>query len=784
MVTASAQRDFNFGCQEIQDKILDRMSAHEQILRSGAAFYGNAKGVTRRDWRRFAIRQNFEQQLPGIQGLGFALLIPREQLEHHLQEIRAEGFPDYQVHPEGDREVYSATIYLEPLIKRNLRTFGYDMLTEPVRRVALERARDHDAAALSGKVTLMQETDKDVQAGTLMYVPVYQPGQPIETVDQRRDAILGWVYSPYRMNDLMNGILGGWGLTSDRRIRLEIFDGDTATPAALLYDSQATERQLSANVVRVTRQSRVVSAGRPWILQFTRPIAPISTADFINVWLGFFGGTGASLLLGWWVVDLIKTRLKARQLASRLNTELRESETRLTAVLKATASGVLLVDAQGRILLTNPQFAELWRVPDELIRAGHDEAVLQHVVDQLARPEEFLQAVRRLYASEDERFDTLEFKDGRVFERYTNIVKSAGRQLGRLWSFRDITAHRQAETELRMQGSALRAAANTILITDPTGKIMWTNPAFTKLTGYEISEVLGKNMRLLKSGRHSVAFYRQLWATIAAGQIWSGELVNKRKDGSLYTEDMTITPIRSERGAIINFIAIKQDITARKLAAEKIATSLHEKEALLKEVHHRVKNNLQIITSLLNLQARQSVNPTVAAALNDTKERIRSMALLHERLYQGGNLAEVDFAVYVQNLCAHLASSYRATDGNVELVVQVEAVALDLESAIPCGLLITELVTNALKHAFPAGRAGKIVVALQYVAGGRLMLRVADNGIGLPTEAVPAQPSSLGMQLVHTLAGQLGGVVERESGPGTILRVVFGKGLGRSTEDV
>ena len=909
VVDAAAQREFDFDCLEIQGKIQDRLGAHEQILRSGAAFFGNAKGVNRQEWRQFAARQRIEQRLPGIQGLGFALLVPRAELAQHLQEIRAEGFPDYQVRPAGDREVYSSIIYLEPFTNRNLRAFGYDMLSEPVRRAAMERARDQDAPALSGKVTLVQETDQDVQPGTLMFVPVYRPGLPLDTVDQRRAAILGWVYSPYRMRDLMQGILGGWGLTTERRIRLAVYDGDLASAEALLYDSQPADLQ-PPPAARLTELSRIVSAGHPWTLQFTKPVPLVTKIDFVKIWLKLFGGLGGSLGLGWFIFVLFIARFKARQLAQQLNGELRESETRLTAVLQATADGMILVDAAGRILLTNPQFAKLWRIPAELIQAGRDELVYQYGARQLADPEGFIADVQQMYASELERFDTLEFKDGRVFERYTNVVKSAGRQIGRLWSFRDITAHQRAETalrrttrqtelllnsmgegvygldlegnttfvnpvatrllgylppeilgksqhalihhhhadgrpysqrdcpiyavlqdgevhfvddevfwrkdgssfpveytstpvrdevgrltgavvifrditahkrataELRMQWNALRAAANTIVITDPAGKIIWANPAFTELTGYEVAAVLGQTMEFLKSGQHPPAFFQHLWETVQAGQVWSGELVNKRQDGSLYNEEMTITPIRSETRAITHFIAIKQDITRRREAEEKIQDSLHEKEALLKEVHHRVKNNLQIVTSLLSLQVRQATNPLVANALSDTQARIRSMALLHESLYQSGNLAEIDFAVYVKNLCAHLTSSYGATDGRIQVETQVAAVALNLEMAIPCGLLITELVSNALKHAFPDGRTGKIIVSLQPTAGDRLLLRVADTGIGFST--APAPLNSLGLQLMHKLAGQLGGVLEHEAGPGAAIRVIFGSGPDNS----
>ena len=908
-VDAAAQREFTFDCHEIQGRIQDRMSAHEQILHSAAAFFVTSQDVSRQEWRRFATRQRMEQRLPGIQGLGFALLVPRAKLAQHIQAIRAEGFPEFQVRPVGDREVYSSIIYLEPLTDRNLRAFGYDMLTEPVRRVGLERARDQNAAALSGKVTLVQETDKDVQPGTLMYVPVYRPGLPIETVDQRRSAILGWVYSPYRMRDLMEGILGGWGLMSDRRIHLEVFDGEIVTAEALLYDSQPEECQQQPAAARLTGRSRFVTAGRTWTLQFEKSVLPVSKIDFVKIWLKFFGVLGGSLGLGWLIYTLIKARFKARQHAQQLYDELRESELRLTAVLQSTASGIIFVDASGKVLLTNPQFAKLWRIPAELIQSGRDELIYQYGASQLANPEEFVADVQRMYASDLERFDTLTFKDGRIFERYTNRVNSAGRQIGRLWSFRDITAHQQAEAavrrtkqqtelllnsvgegvygldsdgnttfinpvaaqllgyttaeivgkpqhelihhhhadgrpyskldcpiyaalkdgevhsldnevfwrkdgssfpveytstpvhdengkltgavvifrditaqrravvELRMQWSALRAAANTIVITDPAGKIVWANPAFTKLTGYEVAAVLGQTMRFLTSGRHPAEFYRELWRTVAAGQVWAGELINKRRDGSLYNEEMTVTPIRSETGGITHFIAIKQDITQRRLAEEKIQASLHEKEALLKEVHHRVKNNLQIVTSLIRLQVRQSTNPVVTNALSDTQARIRSMALLHESLYQGGNLAEIDFSVYVKNLCAHLATSYGTTDGRIQLEVQVAAVALNLETAIPCGLLITELVSNALKHAFPARRPGKITVSLQPAGAGRLELCVADNGVGFPLATPSAARNSLGLQLMHTLAAQLGGGLEHEAGAWTVIRVNFRTGV-------
>ena len=161
-----AQREFEFTGDEIQHNIVDRLRACAQILHSGAALFDASGSVGREEWRAFTHGLRLEQQLIGIQGVGFAQFIPRAQLAEHEQAIRREGFPDYQVKPAGDRETYSAIIYLEPFTNRNLRAFGYDMLSESVRRAALERARDENTAALTGKVILVQETGQEVQAGT------------------------------------------------------------------------------------------------------------------------------------------------------------------------------------------------------------------------------------------------------------------------------------------------------------------------------------------------------------------------------------------------------------------------------------------------------------------------------------------------------------------------------------------------------------------------------------------------------------------------------------------
>ncbi len=210
---------------------------------------------------------------------------------------------------------------------------------------------------------------------------------------------------------------------------------------------------------------------------------------------------------------------------------------------------------------------------------------------------------------------------------------------------------------------------------------------------------------------------------------------------------------------------------------------LGEKEILLKEVHHRVKNNLQVISSLLRLQSAQIQDPRVRNALRESQNRVRTMALIHEKLYQSTDLAHVDFAVYLRNLISFLSQSYRDETDGIALEVQATEILLDIETAIPCGLIVNELVSNALKHAFPERGEGMVRICLNPLSDGQLCLSVSDDGIGLPSGLSLHNASSLGLSLVNTLTDQLGGRVEIRNGGGSEFRIVFSPSGTRLRDD-
>jgi len=193
---------------------------------------------------------------------------------------------------------------------------------------------------------------------------------------------------------------------------------------------------------------------------------------------------------------------------------------------------------------------------------------------------------------------------------------------------------------------------------------------------------------------------------------------------------------------------------------------LSEKTMLLKEVHHRVKNNLQVICSLLSMQIDNAAGAPCAAALNDAYSRVQAMSLIHEQIYQSESLSELDFGEYVQALSQRLFATYCVDPLRIGIELSVETVRIDMQRAIPCGLILSELFSNALKYAFPEGRSGLIRVSLRRIGAGRMELAVEDDGCGLPADLDWQTTASLGMQVVRTLSRQLRAEVSVRSGPG------------------
>ena len=296
--------------------------------------------------------------------------------------------------------------------------------------------------------------------------------------------------------------------------------------------------------------------------------------------------------------------------------------------------------------------------------------------------------------------------------------------------------------------------------------IQEANPTLCQMTGYSREELIGKNARMLYPSQEDYEYvgsekYRQ----IAVQEVGTVETRWLRKDGEVRDILLSSVPLNPNDLSLgVTFSAL--DITERKQAENKQKALLREKEILLAEVHHRVKNNLQIITSLLNLQSEDITDAYTRVLLEESRNRIQSMALVHEQLYRSREYSSISFDEYVNQLGSTLFSMYQVDFEDVQFIVDATEINLDLEKAIPCGLLLNELITNSLKYAFPDGRNGELRVSLQ-AANGKMILRVSDNGIGLPKNFDFRHAKSLGLQLVtllveHDLHGKI--MLEHEVG--------------------
>ncbi len=364
-------------------------------------------------------------------------------------------------------------------------------------------------------------------------------------------------------------------------------------------------------------------------------------------------------------------------------------------------------------------------------------------------------------------------------------------------------AERRYSARLQLYIESLEEASDCILIADSSGTLLFANNTITEGLNKTPSEVIGESLwGVLFENEDDVSRAR---SQLEANGRYHGEVLLAGSDGSTVTHDVTIAAVQQTSHEERAYVGISRDVTQRKITEAELedyrknlerlvevrtealqkeiaenkaiqlhlADSLQEKELLIKEVHHRVKNNMQVISSLLSIQAHGAGDEVYSNMLNESQQRIKSMALIHETLYQSKDLLKIDFQEYIESLTTSLSRSYSVPGVSVYVDVNVDHVELDLETAVPCGLVINELVSNSLKHAFH-GKEGTAIIDIDFVANDcRYDLRIADNGIGLPANFDLHKNTSMGMEIVSILTTQLEGELSAHSDQGAVFEISF-----------
>ncbi|MEI7857392.1 MAG: PAS domain S-box protein [Methanomicrobiales archaeon] len=345
-----------------------------------------------------------------------------------------------------------------------------------------------------------------------------------------------------------------------------------------------------------------------------------------------------------------------------------------------------------------------------------------------------------------------------------------------LSTIRDITERRDAkaallesETRYRMIGDLIPFG---VWACDANGNFSYLSASFLSVLGITLEECRKSGwMHLLPREDYdrTIADWRQC---IQTGSFWDYEYRIADKSGKIFIVLSRGAPHTDSAGKIISWVGIHLDITERKRYEARLETSLREKEVIIKEVHHRVKNNMQVISGFLELQSNYIEDPLAVEKLNECQRRVRTMALVHEKLYQSKSLVAINAAEYIRSLIADLMNSYSLSTP-VDLKVDVDDVNFTIDMAIPCGLIINELVTNSLKHAFTGREAGNLSLTLHHQEDHTFCLSLQDDGIGLPEDFEARSLASLGMQLVRVLVHQLGGEMKIDSVGGTEFTITF-----------
>lgn len=639
---------FNESANQILNNINLRLLRYELLLRGVKGFYESSDLVTGTEYHDYFNALQMRETVPGFQAAAIALYVPHAKKAQYLAQAQSRGYAALEIQPAGNRSAYAPITLIEPHTGDNLKAMGYDLFSNPKTKFALDEARDHGKAALTSKLVLVQDAGKDIPA-VVMYVPIYDITKPLNTVEDRRAAIQGWVSGPFRLKDFVASML----VQLENDLALEIRQGDE-----LLYRDDKAYTDLST-----TRYLHI--GGKRWDISVHS--LPAFDARFSASKLDFLviGGLLLSVLFGWLIWLLGSSRERAVMLAQNMTKELRQTKSDLECTLNAIPDLLFELDSEGRYLSYHTKNISLLAVPNgQLIGKKMSEVLPREAADicMEALHEAALngmssgQEIALPFGDEIRWFElSVAKRDDSTFENPHFVMIS-----------RDITDKKIASNQLSIAAIAFESQ-EAMFVTSADNLILRVNRAYSTITGYSAEEAVGRSPSMLKSGRHDKHFYASMWHSINHNGSWMGEIWNRRKNREQFPCQLSITAVKDAQGLVTNYVATMIDISFSKAASDEIKT-------------------LAFYDPLTRLPNRRLLLDRLKQALASCTRSHNSGALLFLDIDHFKNINDTlghDIGdVFLQEVAHRISQSVRAGDtvarlGGDEYVVLLEGLAAD-----------------------------------------------------------------------------------------------------------
>jgi PAS domain S-box-containing protein len=743
---------FEYRARDVYNRIEQRIISYEQILRGACGLFNASASVNRSEFHSFFNTLNLDKSYPGIQGVGFSLIVPPEQIRNHISNIRAEGFPEYKIWPESKRETYTSIIFLEPFRDRNLRAFGYDMFSEPVRRKAMEAARDSNETIISGKVNLVQETGKEAQAGFLIYLPVYKNGTQFTTVSERRSNIIGWVYSPFRMNDFMNGLFGERAADLD----VKIYDGKNISNESKMYDSK-TETTRSDQPLTINKE--IDLNGHLWTVIIKSTPNLETRIGFNTATIILLVGLSISLLLTLitWLLENKRRQTiitnKDRMLAENSLKKLQEEQ---QILLDHIPAWVFFKDTENRFIHVNKAFADEMGMSNEQL----DGKSLFDIFPN-EQAEAFWKDDKEVLSSGKPKVNIIEPMESSKGTRWVQTDKIPyrdieGKVVGLIGFAIDITERKLAEDSLRESHQIIQGIINTIPVRvfwkDKNLVYLGCNKLFALDAGFtDPKEIIGKDD--FQMGWHNQAeLYRE-----------DDRIVLKSGNPKLLIEESQTTPmgnyitlltskipLLNSTGEIIGVLGTYIDISERKHIEDELKKSREQliqlnatKDKFFSIIAHDLKSPFNGFLGLTELMADKTENFSLSEFTEQSKslnKNAKNLYKLLENLLEWAQVQDgsINFTPQHSDLSKLVSQSVdtiyqRAQQKGITIINEVANSQKIYADKKMIGTVLRNLLSNAVKF---TRKDGKVIVSSKCLDNDSIEVSVTDNGVGIPEKDV------------------------------------------------